>query len=327
MHGLARLVAATLVLAVAPIPMGAQSAVVAVERENFRADPNGVVLAELFEGTALVPGAQDGRWREATLEAWIWAASTEPDSRGGHDLAVSLEDGENLRATPNGRRLGRARDGMLLDQVEVQGKWIRVRRTGWIWEPSIRVTAAPDPGPAPEPAEVHEPTREFAGAGADAVVRTAPGGDTLARLHPGADVEVLDRDGDWVRVRVEGWTFASSVGADSTGPGVLRDVTRAELQAEPERFRGRVVEWTVQFIALRQAEQFRSDFLPGEQFILGRGPGEDAGFIYLAVPGELVSEVESLTPLQRIRVVARIRSASSQLTGAPVLDLLEITGR
>ncbi len=107
----------------------------------------------------------------------------------------------------------------------------------------------------------------------------------------------------------------------------MRDVSRAELQAEPDTFRGRLLEWTVQFIALREAERFRTDFLPGEQFILARGPGDDVGFVYLAVPGELLAEVRSLAPLQRFRALARVRSAASPLTGAPVLDLLEVVAR
>ncbi len=317
---------AILALVAVPALARAQDAVVAVDQENFRVAPNGVVLAELVEGTRLVLGDAQGRWREATLDAWIWAPSVRSDARAGHDLSVAADDGENLRAGPNGRRIGHARNGMLLDRVEEEGRWIHVRRTGWIWGPSIRVAEPEAPAPPPEP-ELREPSREFSTAGEDAVIRTSPGGDTLAQLQQGADVEVLDRDGDWVRVRVEGWTFAASLGGDTTTPGILREVTRSELQAAPERFRGRLVEWTVQFIALREAEQFRTDFLPGEQFILARGPGDDAGFVYLAVPDEILGEVRTLTPLQRIRVVGRVRSVESPLTGAPVLVLLEITGR
>lgn len=304
----------------------AQSAVVAVAEENFRAAPNGVVVAELLEGTPLLIGESEGRWREATVEAWIWAPSVEPDTREGHDLSVSARDGENLRATPNGRRIGRAREGMLLDRVETRESWVRVRRTAWIWEPSLRLGVGGAGGPRGD-LEIRERTREFVDVGGETVLRDGPGGDTVARLQPGSNVEVLARDGDWVRVRVEGWTFAASLGADTDGSGVEADVTRDELQSRPERYRGRVIEWTVQFIALREAEEFRTDFLPGERFVLARGPGEDAGFVYLAVSGELVGEVETLAPLQRIRVVGRVRSVESPLTGAPVLELMEIVGR
>ena len=142
MHWMARSLP-ILVLAAAPALAGAQSAVVAVEEENFRATPNGVIVAELLEGARLVLGDARGRWREATLEAWIWEPSVRPDDRDGHDLAVSVQDGENLRATPNGRRIGRAREGMLLDRIGTQGRWVRVRRTAWIWGPSIRATEPP----------------------------------------------------------------------------------------------------------------------------------------------------------------------------------------
>lgn len=317
---------AILALTVVPAMAPAQEAVVAVDQENFRAAPSGVILAELVEGARLTLGDADGRWREATLDAWIWAPSVRPESRAGHDLAVAAEDGENLRATPNGRRIGHARSGMLLDRVEEQGRWVHVRRTGWIWGPSIRVAGLATPTPPPAP-ETRAPSRQFSTAGVDAVIRTSPGGDTLARVQPGADVEILARDGDWARVRVEGWTFAASLGADTSAPGILHDLDRSELQDAPERYRGRLVEWTIQFIALREAEQFRTDFLPGEQFILARGPGDDAGFVYVAVPDELLEQVRSLTPLQRIRVLGRVRSVASPLTGAPVLVLLEITGR
>ena len=324
---LPRLSGLILALAAGPSPLGAQGAIVAAAQENFRAAPNGVIIAELLEGTPLVIGASDGRWREATLEAWIWAPSVSPDSRDGHDLRVSVTDGENLRATPNGRRIGRAMEGMLLDRVEERDNWVRVRRTAWIWRPSLRLATEAPPADRPAAPEVHEPTREFIAAGRGAVVRSAPAGDTLARLQPGASVEVLARDGDWARVRVEGWAFAASLGTDTAANRVLTDLTREELQAQPDEYRGRLLEWTVQFIAVQEAERFRTDFLAGEPFILARGPGEDAGFVYLAVPAELMEEVGSLSPLQRIRVVGRVRSARSSLTGAPVLDLMEITGR
>ncbi|NIP82344.1 MAG: hypothetical protein GWM90_25225, partial [Gemmatimonadetes bacterium] len=187
-------------------------------------------------------------------------------------------------------------------------------------EPAPRATA----GPTPE----ERITRQFATATDAAVVRDNPGGDTLARIHPGSNVEVLARDGDWTRVRIEGWTFTSSLASgDSTGAGVLGDSGWAAVREDPERYRGRLVEWTIQFISLQRAERFRTDFVEGEPFILARGPNENGDFVYVAVPPERVAEVERLSPLQRVRVLGRIRTALSALTGAPVLELLEITAR
>ena len=330
----------------------AQTATVAVDRENLRAVARGTVIAELDQGTRLTLGNRWERWREATLVAWIWAPSVETDDVQAYDLKVSAPDGENLRASPNGRRLGRARPGMRLEEVERRDDWVRVRRTGWIWEPSLRLPgqAGADPAetePRPDASAADSATaravqatadttaapppaarggeREFVALGARAlVVLGAPGGDTLARVQPRGTVEVLAREGDWTRVRVEGWALSGALTADTLGGGVLRDITVAELQEEPERVRGRMVEWTVQFIALQHAERFRTDFLEGEPFILARGPGDDAGFVYVAVPPEREAEVAALSALQRVRVVGTVRTARSRLTDAPVIDLLRI---
>jgi hypothetical protein len=335
--------AATLLFAagLAPAGLAAQQGTVSVERENFRSTPRGAILAEVLEGTTLALGEARDRWRQATLEGWIWAASVRSEPGGGLELSVSAPDGENLRARPNGDRLARLRTGTRLEELERQGGWVRVRRTGWFWEPSMTVTeAAPAP---PATAEVQGPAapptppptgatdargRAFATAAGRVAVLDNPAGDTLARLHPGAAIEVTGREGDWTRIRIEGWTRTASLGSpDSAAAGVLRDISRIEVQADPERFRGRVVEWTVQFVALQEAERFRTDFVEGEPFMLARGPGDDAGFVYVAIPPDRMDAVADLSPLQRVRVLARIRTALSSLTGAPVLELLEITGR
>lgn len=321
-----------------PATASAQGATVSVERENFRAAPRGTVIAELDRGTELTPGESRDRWREVTLEAWVWSASLREEQQDGYDLVVAAAEGENLRVTPNGTRVGRARPGMRLNRVETQDRWVRVRRTGWIWEPSLDVRQVD--GPAEQPARPEQPPgaeqpagaappgaeREFLAAGSRGLlILGAPAGDTLARVHPGGSVQVLGREGDWTRVRVEGWAVTASLTAEDTASSsVLRDISLAELQAEPEQVRGRLVEWTVQFIALQHAERFRTDFMEGEPFILARGPGDDAGFVYIAVPPEQEGALKSLGPLERFRVMGRVRTARSRLTDAPVIDLLEI---
>lgn len=322
--------------------LDAQTGIVRVARENFRAAPSGPILAEVVSDAELPLGDRRDRWREATLEGWVWAASLREEREDGHDMIVSASAGENLRTSPNGPIVARLRTGMRVDRVEDRDRWVRVRRNGWVWEPSLVVETAeltPPPVPpgtaaatatAPPSTRARaEPAGEFtvAGGGGSTVLEN-PGGDTLASVAPGATVQVLAREGNWARVRVEGWTFAASLSAgDTVGGAVLRDVTAAELAEAPERFRGRLVEWTIQFIALQEAEQFRTDFLEGEPFMLARGPGDETGFVYVAVPPDRVEEVSRLTPLERVRVLARVRSARSSLTGAPVLDLLEVRSR
>lgn len=325
-------------------PGVAQSAIVAVEEENFRSEPRGSIIAELVEGTRLVLGEAQGQWREATLEAWIWGPSVQEQRRGDHDLIVNA-GGENLRLEPNGRRLGVAMAGMRLERLGTEGRWLRVRRTGWIWSPSVRTvaeptlarpTATPDaatdgPPAVPSRAETGAPSpapqREYAVASGGSSILDSPTGQAMARLEPGARVEILSREGDWSRVRIEGWTFTGSLAAgDSAAESLLVDLPRDSLVVDPERFRGRRVEWTLQFIALQEAERFRTEFVEGEPFMLARGPGDDPGFVYVAVPPERLDQVKRLAPLQRLRIIGRVRIARSALTGAPVLDLVEITG-
>lgn len=342
---------AALAIAAGAGTAAAQTATVRVARENFRAAPSGVILAEVMADTELPLGERQDRWRQATLEGWVWGASVREEAQDGHDLVISAADGENLRSVPNGPILARLREGMRLDRVETRGRWVLVRRSGWVWEPSLEVLeseATPPPVPPGTPRatsggarvtdagrggmpsagapEGESGRREFTISGRNgSTLLENPTGDTLARIVPGASVQVLAREGAWARVRVEGWTSAASLaGSDTAAAAVLRDVSTARLAENPEAYRGRILEWGIQFIAFQEAERFRTDFIEGEPFILARGPGEEAGFVYVAVPPDRVEEVRRLLPLQRLRILGRVRSARSPLTGAPVIDLLEI---
>jgi hypothetical protein len=349
----------SILLLALPAATGAQTGAVIPERENLRAAPRGVVIAEVLRGTRLPVGAARDGWREATLEGWVWAASVRSERRDGHHLVVTAGGGENLRAIPNGDIIARLRTGMLLDSLGAEGNWLRVRRSAWVWDASVSMeapaaptaaapgpaatanppapTATPRAAPAPRATPAARVTpgaaepgaaraREFATAGSGGVVvLTQPAGDTAARVPRGGSLEVVAREGDWSRVRIDGWVFTAALSVDDTATAVLRDVGREVLRRDPDRYRGRLVEWTVQFISLQNAERFRTEFLEGEPFILARGPGDDAGFVYLAVPAERLAEVQRLAPLQRVRVLGRVRVARSPLTDAPVLDLLEIT--
>jgi hypothetical protein len=63
-----------------------------------------------------------------------------------------------------------------------------------------------------------------------------PGGDTIARVHAGSTVEVLAREGDWSRVRIEGWTCSGALAGAGGGSGsILADVSRDSLEAYPDR--------------------------------------------------------------------------------------------
>lgn len=159
---------------------------------------------------------------------------------------------------------------------------------------------------------------------AGAVLRSAPEGDSLTVLGAPARVEVLDTAGGWARVRVEGWVPVPILSRAGEREEVLRDVGPAELAQAPEGYRGRLVEWELQAISLQRADAMRTEFTEGESYLLARGPAGEAGFVYVAVPDARLAEVRTLAPLQRVRVLGRVRLARSPLTGAPVLELVQL---
>ena len=137
-------------------------------------------------------------------------------------------------------------------------------------------------------------------------------------------MRMLGREGNWVRVQLDGWVWSpEGVAGEGASDGVI-DVTPEQVAAEPASYRGRVVSWSLQFIALERAERVRTDFFEGEPYLLTRAGTSDGGFVYVAVPQERLEEVRGLTPLERVQVVGRIRTGSAGLTGSPILDLLEV---
>lgn len=317
----AQVPAALLVLASCVIPAGAlraQTARVQVQ-ENLRAEPNGTVIGRLRPGTRLAVESRDGRWVQVTLEGWLWTRSLQVREEGTHDLVVAAEEGENVRSEPSGEILGRLEEGALLEEVERSSGWIRFRRTGWIWGPSVEILEE-DPTP-PEPAL----DRWIRSGARGAAILSGPDGDTLARTEAGAELRVLAREGNWARVRMEGWVWRPGSGEGEVGDTtILDDVTPGEMAAAPERFTGRVVSLSLQYISLERAEKIRTDFYEGEPFLLTRALSGQRSFVYVAVPPDRVGEVEGITPLERINVVGRVRTVAAGLTGNPVLELLDL---
>ena len=152
---------------------------------------------------------------------------------------------------------------------------------------------------------------------------SSPDGDTIAVATPGTDVEVVARQGSWARVRLDGWVWIpATLPLDSAALG--ESPSAADLVANPERFTGRRVRWKVKYYSLERAEPVRTDFYEGEPFMLAAAPNPDDGMVYIAVPPELVSEVERLRPLQTVEVLARVRTGRSAVMGRPVLDLIGV---
>lgn len=319
------------VVASAPSSVEAQVATVGVD-ENFRAEPNGTILAEVRPGTVLAVEGREGGWVEAALEGWIWSPSVESIEHPSLDLRVSSDGGENLRVEPQGTILARLMEGTLLEELERRENWVRVRRTAWIWAQSVELDEEVSPAgtdgsgtPSGAAATGSDAWATLDRAGT-AVLGAPDGSDTLAVGSEGTDVQVLGRRGGWARVRLEGWVWMPAedgeTEADST---VLTDVTPADLAADPGRFRGRIVSWELQFVSRERAESIRTDFYEGEPYLLTRYAGRSSSFVYVAVPPDRLETLGELIPLERIRVVGRVRTPEAALTGGPILDLLELS--
>ena len=300
-----------LFFALLPTALVAQTGTVRI-KDNLRATPNGAVVAVLEPGLSLTIADRQIDWLEVELEGWVWRRSLQVAQSGSYDLIVSAAQGENMREQPAGGIVGRLGAGARLEEQERIPGWIRARRRGWIWAESVDVEdAAPGPPAAPPSANTD---------GAGSAILAGPNGDTLARMHPGAQLQVLAREGSWARVRVEGWTWLpeSELAPDT----VVVRMDPAALLADPESYRGRVVSWDLQFLSIERAERIRPDFFEGEPFLLTRHDG--GGYVYVALSEERLAEAGTLLPLERITVVGRVRSPASALTGSPILDLRDL---
>lgn len=291
---------------------------VRVERENFRREPAGSRVATVRGGTQLRVLERRDRWVKVELAGWVPADAVVRRRLAGFEWAVGAPGGATLRAEPNGAPIAELARGFALERQQEQGGWVRLRREGWIWAASLETVQ----GAAPAAAGAAEGATSLRAGATPVPVYERPQGDTVASLAPGSAPEVLGRSGDWYRVRVEGWVYGPELSGGEAGP--TRELSAAQLRAQPERYQGALVRWRVQFVALRRAEKVRTDLQEGEPYILARGPAGERGFVYVAVPPPLLARAEAIRPLSYITVVGRVRTGRSDLTGAPVIDLSDI---
>jgi hypothetical protein len=314
---------------------------VTAENEWFHQEPGGKPLARLAPGAVVAGGDTKGDWIGVTLDGWIFGTSVGVTPRAGFDLAVTRAPEENLRTAPAGPIIAKLAEGFLLTKVGENGSWVHVQRAGWVkrsaLEPVVVVASSrsaasdtgpsgtgqgelpPGPrpgvdGPAPDPSRA-QPARRT-------VVYRAPDGPPAGTVAPSTSLKVLSKSGEWARVQFEGWVKASDL--EAAPPGVLVGVSAAELRAEPQRFAGQILRWTVQFIALQQADELRPEMPKGASYFLARGPLPERGFVYVVLPEAKRALVEGLTPLATVQVTARVRAGRSRFLGNPVLDLLSL---
>ncbi len=319
-------------------PLAAQTRVrVSSDGAWFYQAVGGRRLAQLESGATLEQGAVQGDWVQVTLDGWIFGSSVGSTSQGGFDLAVTKVPSENLRAAPAGEVVALLSAGLLLNKQGEQDRWVHIRRQGWMQRSALttvhqagsastpgRPKGLPDGrGPGGSPPDTTPPVAVDA-ARVQAVRSTslyrAPDATSDATVAANAPLKVLGRAGEWTRVALEGWVKTADL--QSAPAGVLVGVSAAELRAEPERYVGVTLRWTLQAIALRAADDLRPDIPDGATYLLARGPMPERGFVYVVVPPAQRAAVEALAPLATVRATVRVRTGRSRFIGNPVVDLV-----
>ncbi len=350
--GLQAIRQAVALLACAALPMGAQSRTIGRE-SPLRDSPGGPVVATLAGGTAVTRQEARAGHTRVVVEGFVEGAAL-GGRKGRYQVHVAASSGATLHATADGAssETARLKSGTGLAVVLRTGKWVKVRRGGWVANNAFAETAAAGPTStalaaskqsAPPPsapsAQQSASVAPLVAASAEPApplpdgalvttrpseLRTAPdGGVTLGTAAKDAMLTPLARERGWVRVRVEGWVREGDVApADSNARTAL---SAADLRADPAGSRGKVVRWEVEVIAYQVADPLRKDLTPDEPYLLARGPNRENALLYLAVPPSLVAQAKGLPPLSTILITARVRTGRSDPTGVPVLDLMQLS--
>lgn len=323
----------------------AQAQVELARGVDVRARPGGQVVASLSPGTRVRTGTASGGDTPVTFEGWVDASRLGP-RRDSFPASVSgrLTLRVRAQASPRATIVAVLQPGAGVFTLGRQGTWTRVRRTAWaptaaVQRPAAAASAGPAApattralpgaapsalsGPAGRPGSAGGTTGVVGSAGTR--LRDLPVGRVFGGLTAGSAVEVIGRQSGWVRVRADGWIAEKDlVDADSLArPGV----SAADLRADPQGMKGRVVQWEVEVLSLQLADPLRVELGRDEPYLLARGPGEENVVLYLAVPGNLLVEARGLPALSKLRITARVRSGRSEPAGTPILDLLSITRR
>ena len=322
------------------VPVAAQGRYrVTNDGEWFYQEPGGRRLARLARGAIVGGGVTRGEWMQVTLEGWIFATSVGPSPRPEFDLAVTRAPEENLRSSAGGALVAKLAEGFGLKRVGQDDRWVHVTRDGWVQTsalapiPDVSATRSATPAdtaaaqggltPGPRPGGVADTTPARAQPARQTTLYRAPDGPEAGTVTAETPLRVLGRTGDWARVQIEGWVRAAELQA--APPGVQVGVSAAELRAEPQRYAGQVLRWTLQYIAVQKADDLRPDIPAGATYVLARGPLPERGFVYVIIPdARLLASIQVLAPLATIQVTARVRQGRSRYLGNPVVDLISL---
>ena len=333
-------------LALVAAPLAAQQVTLSAPTDLLHA-PNGRAVATIRTGGVLALGATRSGFAAVTIEGYVPAAALGA-RRDSFPFTIKDASTELRRtAATSGASIATLRQGMGVMEVRRNGEWVLVRRSGWIRQPStvrsaasdtVRATATRTATPVVRsavPAPTAVPAIRDAGASipdsaslvvsAKTALRESPGGRPVATLTDSARIESLYRERGWVRVRIEGWVRDTDVReADSSMKSALLP---ADLRADPDGTRGKVVRWEVQMLAIQTADPLQKDLALNEPYMLARGPGADHALVYLSLPPSLTEPARRLPPLTFVTVVARVRNGRSAPGGVPILDVQSLIAK
>jgi hypothetical protein len=331
--GLLRLPACVIACLLLAAPLRAQEEEPLSAPADLHREPDGPPLVSLPAGAPVVPGQPRGDWHQVTVEGWISTSSTSPTRRDGFDLIVTPDKGENLRRVPNGRVVGRVREGTLLKRVSVNGRWTRVKRAGWVPRGAVSSAAQSQArqGKAPpaRAAVAAAAPKVDASAGEDRVetsretsLSAVPEGGALATLPGGTPARVLSRANGWAKVQLEGWVKEADLKPSDAGS--LLGVSAAEVRAAPDRYVGQTIDWRLQLIAVQTADELRAEMPPGQPYLLTRGPLPEPGFVYVSIPASRIAEFRAMPPLTELVLRVTLRAARSKYLTTPVTELVSV---
>ena len=311
-------------------PLAAQDEQSLAEPANLHREPEGAPLVSLPAGAPVELGESKDGWREVTVEGWISTPSISPTKRDGFDLVVTPDGGENLRRSPNGPLIGRAREGTLLERLGQRGKWTRVRREGWVPGQAVparsraqgRAPANPAPPPPAAAKPLPAPAPETALTLRETNFSPTPEGAAIGTLHAGTPAKVTARAGEWVRLQIDAWVRDTNL--RSSEGGALAGITAAEVRASPDRYVGRTLDWRLQLISVQTADELRTELPPGQPYLLTRGPLPEPGFVYVSIPQDRVEEFRSLPPLSELVLRLNLRAARTRYLETPVTELVSV---
>jgi hypothetical protein len=350
--GLRRLPACvSAVLLLLALPLHAQDQSEISTDTRLRKDPDGTPLVSLPAGTEVEARDARGDWHEVEVEGWIFTSSTAPTTRDGFDLVVTASGGENIRESPNGEVIGRARTGALFRKLETQGAWTHVSRAGWVPRDAVSTTSSPSASaaperadtpavaqgstPSPQPVAAAQPVTSASAArppsdsdrasvSRETPLYATPQGGPFASLQIGTPARVLGRSGEWVRVQVEGWVRESDL--EEAAGGALTGITAADVRSDPQRYVGKMVEWRLQLIAVQTADELRTEMPRGQNYLLTRGPLPEPGFVYVTVTPTQAAEFRALPALQELTLRVTIKAARTKYLTTPVVEYVARVG-